>query len=78
LAAGRKKEDMACFYEMKMMEEDKWKAKAAAEERKVQVEEKILELHVQSLALEVKETKKKMRLRSKVLHWRHRSKGINE
>uniref|UniRef100_M8C6N5 Uncharacterized protein n=1 Tax=Aegilops tauschii TaxID=37682 RepID=M8C6N5_AEGTA len=33
LAADWKEDKLNCFYEMKMMEE-KWKAKAAAEERK--------------------------------------------
>lgn len=40
LAAERKEEKISCFYEMKMMEEGRWKAKAAAEERKARAEGK--------------------------------------
>jgi hypothetical protein len=35
LAAEQKEEKMACFYEMKLMEEENWKAKMETEDRKV-------------------------------------------
>ena len=44
LAAERKEEKMARWNELKMLEDEKWKAKLAVEERKVKAEERRLAL----------------------------------
>ena len=57
LAINPKEEKMACFYEMKMMEEEKWKAKPTTDDRgeKGVSGRKRFELEVQRLALETEE-----------------------
>lgn len=70
----RKEEKLTCFYEIKMMEEERLKAKAAAEERKVKVEEKILKIEVQRRAMKVEEQKNKRKIEREDLHWRQRNK----
>ena len=55
------------------MEDEKWKAKAAAGERKVLAEEKRLEIEMKRLALEAGKMER-LSLRSKSLHWSWMSK----
>lgn len=54
-AAERKEGKLTRFYELKMMEEERWKAKVATEERKVQAGERRLPIEEQRLAMEAEE-----------------------